>query len=448
MAGWVDGQIAAPGKYGETIKKILVEVTGSPSEKFSLHDNIDNLLDNIYGKKEPNKHGEKPRKRSGGGGIEMFVQAAVKSIDLSDPTALKAVQDLAGSIFGDEVATNVVAQIVSLEIKLKNKPDIKQLSEELSKAGLALIDKKDNVINKLKELMVEDPIATKQKELMDEGSIASKQIIGGRAEQQDYVLTIDNIEKLPRGVKKIAFLADGHKKLGKKAAEMACKNFYKHFSEVLSADPQISQKDAAAKAIQMTEADLNKPYDPNDPNSGVRYNGKRKENQRETVNGKYVSDLEGGATFSAVIELENTILKVNVGDSRIYSVKPGERATVKQETKDQVTPIDEGGRTKNLLHGSLGDPDGKVPRNQNGAGMECIPEIEEIPKEPGMYFILASDGMYHKVGDQLSTVFSTKEEISANEAASQLISIAKGKDAEARYKSKHSDNSSVVVIKI
>ena len=302
---------------------------------------------------------------------------------------MQAVKDLAGSFFGT-TSGEAAVQMIGLEQKIAAGKDSIALSSELFQEG-SKIKSGNNpeagfVVKELKRLLGETRRKVEQDEVKKTiKNIGEKQTIGGREEQQDFIMT--RSEGLPSGIKTIAIVADGHRKDGQKASRFAAQYFENKLTDILTKAPSLPMEQAIRQAVKFAHKQL------------------------------LTLTPEGGTTLNAVIQVKDKAYVVNVGDSKTHLVRGAE---VKKITTDHNL----GGERANVLTKSLGD----------GGKLSATPDIFPVDLKEGDRLILSCDGLKLARG-QIGLLNAGR---SPSEAAEALI----------QNSSKSGDNVSAVVLQI
>lgn len=156
----------------------------------------------------------------------------------------------------------------------------------------------------------------------------------------------------------------------------------------------------------------------------------------ETAGAMHVSM---GTTFTGALLLNNELMFVHVGDSRIYHIN----TEISQLTEDQ-TYIN-----REIKAGRMTPEQAKVDKKRNvllqcvGASKEIVPQIGFHTVEKGTYLI-CSDGFRHKLsGEEMKELFNVSgltTKTSMTSALQKAISIIKSR--------KERDNISAILIKV
>lgn len=106
--------------------------------------------------------------------------------------------------------------------------------------------------------------------------------------------------------------------------------------------------------------------------------------------------LQLGTTLTALLIVEDNLLIVQVGDSRVYKITD----TIEQITEDQTVV------QRDIKLGLLTEEEGRKDPRQNvllqciGASSVVVPEFTEGKVKEGEEYLLCSDGFRHKVSDE------------------------------------------------
>ena len=375
MVGWVKDLEGKNQSAYKVMKNVLGGMIGIEGGRFDFNNQtVKQIVEVVYKQ---------------GGGIKSFVEASIKSGGLNGKESMQAVKDLAGSFFG-ATSGEVVVQMISLEQKIAVGKDSIALASELFQEG-SKIKSGNNpdagfVVTELKRLLGETRREVEQDEVKKTiKNIGEKQTIGGREEQQDFIMT--RSEGLPPGIKTIAIVADGHKKEGQKASRLAAQYFESKLVSILTKAPSLPMEQAIRQAVKFAHKQL------------------------------LALTPEGGTTLNAVIQVKDKAYVVNVGDSKTHLVRGAE---VKKITTDHNL----GGEQANVLTKSLGD----------GGKLSATPDIFPVDLKEGDRLILSCDGLKLAPG-QIGLLNAGR---SPREAAEALI----------QNSSKSGDNVSAVVLQI
>lgn len=375
MVGWIKDLEGKNKTAYKSIKDVLGGIMGVEGGKFDFDDRaVQQIVEVVYKQ---------------GGGIKSFVEAAVKAGNLNSKEGMQAVKDLAGSFFGT-TSGEAVAQMIGLEQKINSGKNSSALASELIEEGNKIKNGNNPdagfVVKELKRLLDETREDIGQNEVENPVSkIGAKQTIGGREEQQDFILTKN--ERLPRGIKAIAIVADGHKKEGQKASRFAAQHFESKLVDILTKASSLPMEQAIRQAVQFAHKQL------------------------------LTLTPEGGTTLNAVIQFKDKAYVVNVGDSKTHLIRGA-------EAKKITTDHNLGGEEANVLTRSLGD----------GGKLSTTPDIFRVDLKEGDRLVLSCDGLRLTPG-QIGLQIAGR---SPREAAEALI----------QNSSKSGDNVSSVVLQI
>lgn len=134
-------------------------------------------------------------------------------------------------------------------------------------------------------------------------------------------------------------------------------------------------------------------------------------------------EYEGmGTTFVAACVTDQTLLVMNIGDSRLYLLQ--ETGSIRQITKDHSLVEEK------ILRGELERKDAKNHPEKNvitralGAMEHVIPDFFEVELAVGDYILLCSDGLTNMVEDIAIKELVLDHELELQEKAEKLIALA------------------------
>ena len=150
--------------------------------------------------------------------------------------------------------------------------------------------------------------------------------------------------------------------------------------------------------------------------------------------------LQLGTTLTALLVVENNLLIVQVGDSRVYKLSD----TIEQLTEDQTVV------QRDIKLGLITQEEGKKDPRQNvllqciGASSVVVPEFTEGKVSVGDEYLLCSDGFRHKITDSeiyglLASNIMTNEAI-MKKSLVDLVELNKGR--------KEKDNITAMLLKV
>ncbi|MFA6016729.1 MAG: PP2C family protein-serine/threonine phosphatase [Patescibacteria group bacterium] len=419
-----DGPPASKEHY-EVWKDLLCKSTGLTPEEFDRNvagkaeDQDPNFMrkiaSNIYNKD--------------GSGTEKFIKASLESGKLnSDPNYHDNVREVAKVLFGERYTENVLLQIQGMELRLRQgDANTALLARRVVNKTKNLTAEENYIISEIKRIVGSDekkdvPVKQKviKKELeKDTSEVVVKQTIGLKSEQQDYVSK--KKEGLPKGVKSITLIADGHGKDGKLAGQFAGQFFEAHFIDIKKNNPTISTEDAINLAIEKTDAEVCAKV----PN--------------------------GGSTLTAAIKADGKVYIAHIGDSRASIVKKDgtiETPTKNHTWKDEGKTDGKGKYKYNLqLSRSIGDAVHKRAAKEAGDEISNKADIIIVDEKDISQIILCSDGMYNKVSDE-EIQKDIQSSQNMEEAATKMMGRAKKNILEAKHRGETSDNATVVIVKM
>ena len=356
-----------------------------------------------------------------GSGTEKFIKATLDSDRVEDPKYQVHIREVAKVIFGDKYTDNILLQIQTLEKQIAqptiNKTDLaKRILDKTKK----LTAEEKYIISEIKKFLNKDSDFKKNNEQLNIGSreIVVKQNIGGKEEQEDYILTRDRKnpggEKLPEGVESIAILADGHGIDGKIASQTTAQFFEAYFIEYKNNNPAMSVEDAISSAIKETEAE-----------------------DCKVAPG-------GGSTLTAAIRYKGKVYIAHVGDSRATIIDKNGAAHIL--TKDHTWK--ERGESKykyNIqLSRTIGDPNKKIASDGK---ITSKPDIIVVDEKNVSKIILCSDGLYNKV-DSEQIRKDIQSSYTMEEASRKIMERVRDVTEKALADKKEPDNTSLDLIQI
>lgn len=147
-----------------------------------------------------------------------------------------------------------------------------------------------------------------------------------------------------------------------------------------------------------------------------------------------------GTTLVAVLCVQNKLFVINVGDSRLYKIS----SSVVRLTRDQSLVAQE------IANGKLAPEAEETDSRRNvllqcvGASNVVVPEFQEYTAEPGVIYLLCSDGFRHKIKEEeLLGLLSPRiisDESFLSATLEDIISLLKQRD--------ETDNITAVAFKI
>ena len=129
-----------------------------------------------------------------------------------------------------------------------------------------------------------------------------------------------------------------------------------------------------------------------------------------------------GTTFVAASVVEDSVVVLNIGDSRLYILS--EKGTICQITRDHSLVEEK------ILRGELDRKDAKNHPEKNvitralGATEQVVPDFFEVELEAGDYILLCSDGLTNMVEDAAIKELVLDRDMSLKEKSEALIQLA------------------------
>lgn len=129
-----------------------------------------------------------------------------------------------------------------------------------------------------------------------------------------------------------------------------------------------------------------------------------------------------GTTFVAATIAENSLFVLNIGDSRLYSIK--ESGELRQITQDHSLVEEKIQRGELDRKDAKNHPEKNVITRAVGAFEHVVPDFFEVELELGEYILLCSDGLTNMVEDNVIKEIVLDQEAGLKEKAERLVALA------------------------
>ncbi len=352
-------------------------------------------------------------------GMQKFVEVMVKTY-VTESISQEAKDVLLGvsqGLFG-RVGSEVILQALYLEktIQQRSINERDKLVDELVQSGTKPSTETRAFVQRMKNLLAKSGVSSEIKVDTKKDISATPEVTGtervaivtdqgNREKQQDYIFAQEG--NLPRGIKALVIVADGHgTENGEKVSTAAGEAFKKHMNELVSSDPSLSIAEAMKRAIAATDEEVSQI----DPNAGT--------------------------TFTVAMQTaEGEVFIAHVGDSPAYQLKDRK---ITKLTTDHHWPG--GGYEHNLaVSRSLGD---MQARKSGPPEFSAQPDMAgPIKAVDGNILILGSDGINVLSQEEIATIVSSK---SPKDAVRDLQAAVKKKIGT----TPDADNFSIAVLKL
>lgn len=250
----------------------------------------------------------------------------------------------------------------------------------------------------------------------DSVTIGKSSVIGSRPEQQDAIITDNDLAYLQFG-RMIAILCDGMggMKGGNIASQLCTAHLYSEFQTV---PDNMNIREFFSRALDKADMEVN---------------------SLRTETGK---PMHSGTTLVSAVIIEGRMYLANVGDSHGYLIRGGKISQITEEHNLMSLLLEEVAQGNITMEEARRNPKREALTSFIGMGGLRYKQITDPPLElrSGDYIILCSDGLYRTVSNEEIKQVVVDAGVDVQGAADALTELALSK------RKPKQDNTSVVVL--